>query len=93
MSVSKQTNYKIAVSTSAAEQVFTNTEPKIVKVIADNAVTHMKLTPASSSSDATTSDYLLPNGSEVEFSVGRGLDRISAITSAGSGNIYVSVLE
>jgi len=89
----KQTNYKVGVSTSAAEQVFTGTEPKVIKVIADNAVTHIKLTNAGSSDDATTSDYLLPNGAEVEFNVGRGLDRISAITTAGSGNIYVSVLE
>ena len=93
MSVSKQTNYKIAVSGTAAEQVFTGIEPKIIKIIADNANTHIKLTAGSSTTDATSNDYKLPNGSEIEFSVSRGLDRISAITSSGTGNIYVSVLE
>ena len=93
MAAGKVTTYKLAVSNAAAtEQIFTGVEPIEIKLLADNATTHVILTPASSSTDATTSGFLLPNSSEVSFEVGRGLDRISAITSAGSGNIYIAVL-
>ena len=92
----KITNYKLVVGGTAVAQVFTGVEPREIKIIADNAITHIKFTPASSTgptSLATVNDFLLPNGAEVSFEVGRGLDRISAITTGAAGNIYIAVLE
>ena len=65
----------------------------LIKVTPDAAGVHILLTPASSDDDADTDDYLLENGEEREFLVGRGLDRISVYKEgAGDATVYVMVL-
>lgn len=89
----KVTNYKLAVSGTASAQVFTGVEPKEIKLMTDIAGVHIILTAASKVTAATVSDFLLPNGQVTPFEVGRGLDRISAITAGATGNVYIAVLE
>jgi len=89
----KVTNYKLAVSGTVAAQIFTGVEPKEIKLMTDIAGIHIRLTAESSTAAATVSDFLLPNGEITDFEVGRGLDRVSAITAGATGNLYIAVLE
>ena len=64
-----------------------------VKITPDAAGVHILLTPASSDTNADVDDYLLENGAEREFLVGRGLDRISVFKEgAGDATVYIMVL-
>ena len=88
----RSTTYKLAVSAAAADIDLDSAEPNVIYVCADNATTHMILTPIGNAANATVNDFLLPSKEAVPFEVNRSLDRISAITEGASGNIYILVL-
>lgn len=89
-------NYLINVGASAAAELKFNdvvSSEHLIKIIPDSAGIHVLLTPASSSDNADANDYLLIQSREVEFLVGRGLDRISVYNTGGSSaKVYVMVL-
>lgn len=89
-------NYLIDVKTVTAADLDTSGEVSsehLFKVTPNATGVHILLTPASSDVDADADDYLLENGKETEFLVGRGLDRISVYKEgAGDAKVYVMVL-
>ena len=89
-------NYTIdVISGNAAELDISGnvSSEHLVKITPDAAGVHILLTPASSDDDADVDDYLLGNGVEREFLVGRGLDRISVFKEGvGDATVYIMVL-
>ena len=87
--------HKIAcANNNGATQSFANVAAtqKLFKIISTRDV-YIKLQPASNTDAADNSDYLIKANVEVEFLVGRGLDRIVIRNESGNAAaIHVAVM-
>jgi len=84
----------VCANNNGAEQDFDNvvSTEKLFKITPTTDV-YVLFTPTSSAHVADNADYLIPANQEREFSVGRGLDRITIRNeSGGSSNIHVAIL-
>jgi len=85
MQAAKITNYTLSPGAHAAahQDIPITLEPIAISVIAGATGQHLKITNDVDAVEATTDDYLLPNGTEVEFEISRALNRISIYNDTG----------
>ena len=89
---SKMTNNKLSVSGTANDVTLAAENAYHLMLLSTVTGAHFLMTAASSETDAVVTDFLLPSNEVVEINVGRGLNRLSAITEGATGSLYIGAL-